>query len=86
MRGVSLWRLGFAPEGRTPDQHDAVCIATGLARADRVGTLASLLKPDLSPAERAVAQVEGWILGVPGLIPSRAAPSRGNHEPTSQGP
>ena len=24
--------------------------------------------PDLPPSERAVAQVEGWILGVPGLI------------------
>jgi hypothetical protein len=23
----SLWRRGFAPEGRTPDQHDAFCIA-----------------------------------------------------------
>jgi hypothetical protein len=34
----------------------------------RDGTLAGFLKPDLSPAERAVAQVEGWILGVPGLI------------------
>jgi hypothetical protein len=32
------------------------------------------LKPDLLPGERAVAQVEGWILGVPGLI--RAAGER----------
>jgi len=63
----SLWRRGFALEGRTPDQHDAFCIATWLGRADRDGTLAGLLKPDLSPADRAVAQVEGWILGVPGL-------------------
>lgn len=54
--------------GRTPDQHDAFCIAAWLARADRDGTLAGFLKPDLLPAERAVAQVEGWILGVPGLI------------------
>jgi hypothetical protein len=30
--------------------------------------LAAFLKPELTPAERAVAQVEGWILGVPGLI------------------
>ena len=64
----SLWRRNFAPEGRTPDQHDAFCIAAWLARADRDGTLTSFLKPDLPPAERAVAQVEGWILGVPGLI------------------
>jgi hypothetical protein len=29
---------------------------------------AALLKPDLTPAERTAARVEGWILGVPGLI------------------
>src|SRR5262245_25379582 len=67
----SLWRRRFAPEGRTPDQHDAFCIAAWLVRADRDGTLAGFLMP---PAERAVAQVEGWILGVPGLI--RAAGQR----------
>jgi hypothetical protein len=64
----SLWRRGFAPEGRTRDQHDAFCIAARLARADRDGTLAGFLKPNLLPAERSVAQVEGWILGVPGLV------------------
>jgi hypothetical protein len=25
----SRWQRGFAPEGRTPDQHDAFCIAAG---------------------------------------------------------
>jgi hypothetical protein len=64
----SLWRRGFAPEGRTPDQHDAFCIAAWLSRADRDGSLAAFLNPDLSPPERTLAQVEGWILGVPGLI------------------
>jgi hypothetical protein len=64
----SLWRRGFASEGRTPDQHDAFCIAAWLARADREGTLNDLLKPNLPPDERATGQVEGWILGVPGLI------------------
>src|SRR5262249_14041699 len=67
----SIRRCGaaaFAPEGRTPDQHDAFCIAAWLERADRDGTLAGVLKPDLPPAERAVAQVEGWILSVPGVI------------------
>lgn len=59
----SLWRRSFAPEGRTGDQHDAFCTAAWLARADRDGTLAGFLKPDLPPAERTVAQVEGWILG-----------------------
>jgi len=53
----ALWRCGFAPEGRTPVEHDTFCISTWLARTDRNGTLAGFLKPDLSPAERAVAQV-----------------------------
>jgi hypothetical protein len=30
-------------------------------------TLAAFLKPDFTPPERAVAQVDRWILGVPGL-------------------
>ena len=64
----SLWRRRFALEGRTGDQHDAFCIAAWLARAERHGTLAGFLKPNLLPAERAVAEVEGWILGVPGII------------------
>ncbi len=62
----SLWRRGFGPEGRTRDQHDAFCIAAGLARADHDGTLAGFLKPELSLIERTIAEVEGWILGVPG--------------------
>ena len=72
----ALWRRGFANEGRTADQHDAFCIAAWLARADRDGTLAGFLKPDLSPAERAVAQVEGWILGVSGLDPRGRSSAR----------
>jgi hypothetical protein len=62
----SLWRCDFAPEGRTADQHDAFCVAAWLARADHDGALGGFLKPDLGPAERAVADVEGWILGVTG--------------------
>ncbi len=64
----ALWSRCFANEGRTGDQHDAFSIAAWLSRADRNGSLAAFLKPDLTPPERAVAQVEGWILGVPGLI------------------
>ena len=66
-----LWSRSFAKEGRTGDQHDAYCIAAWLSRADRNGSLAAFLKPDLTPPERTLAQVEGWILGVPGLIPER---------------
>ena len=64
----ALWSRSFATEGRTPDQHDAYSIASWLSRADREGILATLLNPNLTPPERTVAQVEGWILGVPGLI------------------
>ena len=58
----------YAREGRTGDQHDAYGGAAWLSRADRNGTLAAFLKPDLAPPERAVAQMEGWIVGVPGSI------------------
>ena len=61
-----LWSRGFAPENRTGDQHDAYSIAAWLRRADHDGSLAAFLKPILTPSERAVAQVEGWILGVAG--------------------
>ena len=64
----ALWSRNFAIEDRTPDQHDAFSIASWLSRADRNDRLAACLNPDLTPPERAVAQVEGWILGVPGLI------------------
>jgi hypothetical protein len=60
----ALWSRGFANEDRTGDQHDAFSIAAWLSRADRDGCLAAFLKPDLSPPERSLALVEGWILGV----------------------
>ena len=61
----ALWSRSFAKEGRTGDQHDAFCIAAWLSRADRNGSLAALLKPDLTPNECEVAQVEGWIWAFP---------------------
>jgi hypothetical protein len=61
-----LWSRNFANQGRTGDQHDAYCIAAWLSRSDQDGNLAAYMAPDLTPSERAVAQVEGWILGVPG--------------------
>ena len=63
----ALWSRGFANEGRTGDQHDAFSIVAWLSRADGDGRLAAFLKPDLSPPERTLARVEGWILGIPGL-------------------
>jgi hypothetical protein len=60
----SLWRSAFSPEGRTPDQHDAYCVAAWMRRSDLDGTLAEFLHPHLTPEEREVAHIEGWILGV----------------------
>ena len=60
----ALWSRNFTSADRTGDQHDAYSIAAWLSRADRDGSLAAFLKPDLTPPQRTVAQVEGWILGV----------------------
>jgi hypothetical protein len=60
----ALWSRSFAREDRSDDQHHAFSIAALLSRADQDGSLSMLLRPDLTPPERAVAQVEGWILGV----------------------
>ena len=62
----ALWSRGFANEGRTGDQHDAFSIAAWLSHADQMNRLAPFLKPDLTPHDRTVAEVKGWILGVPG--------------------
>lgn len=62
----ALWNKSLPQGDRTVDQHDAYCIAASLSAADRNGALPGLLHPSLSPSQRQVAQVEGWILGVPG--------------------
>lgn len=61
----ALWSRSFARDDRTGDQHDAYSIAAWMAGADRFGRLTSLFAPSLTAAERAVADIEGWILGVP---------------------
>jgi hypothetical protein len=62
----ALWRRNFARADRTNDQHDAYCAAEWMRRVDRDGSLARFLHPGLTPNERMVGKVEGWILGVPG--------------------
>jgi hypothetical protein len=46
----AVWNRSFANEDLTGDQHDAFTIAGWLSRADRDGSLAAFLKPDLTPA------------------------------------
>ena len=60
----SLWSRNFAREERNGDQHDAYSAAAWMRGADLDGSLAAFLNPSLATPERAVAQVEGWILGV----------------------
>ncbi len=59
-----LWAPGYPRQDRTPDQHDAWSVATWLREADLSGALAAYLQPPLSPADRALAEFEGWILGL----------------------
>lgn len=59
-----LWKHAYPAEGRTPDQHDAYTVATWLRDADRDDRLVAALSPALSPQQRTLAQVEGWIFGV----------------------
>jgi hypothetical protein len=60
----SLWSGSLTREGREPDRHDGYAAASWMRRADLDGSLAAFLDPCLAPAERTVARIEGWILGV----------------------
>ncbi len=61
----SLWRKDFAKGQRTDDQHDAYVVAERLRRADEAGELSSWFEAPLDASVRKVADIEGWILGVP---------------------
>jgi hypothetical protein len=60
----ALWNRSFAREGRTPDQHDAYSVAAWMCRSDADGSLAEFFDPPLTSAERVIAEIEGWILGI----------------------
>lgn len=60
----SLWKHAYPVNGRTGDQHDAYSAAAWLRDADLAGRLDRFLGPELTAQQRAVAGVEGWILGV----------------------
>jgi hypothetical protein len=59
-----LWTDRYPNIGRTPDQHDAYCLTRGLREADQDHTLGKLFDPKISPLEKEIATLEGWILGV----------------------
>lgn len=60
----SLWMKRFPREDRNSGQHAAYAVAAWLLRTDLNGTLSQFLHPELTPHERKVAEIEGWILGV----------------------
>lgn len=60
----SLFRRRYSKDGRTPDEHDAYCVAAWLADMDRRGDLQAYFNPPLSLAQRDQCLLEGWILGV----------------------
>lgn len=61
-----LWHDRFPRQDKTPDQHDAYCVAAWMAHSDMNKSLMSYLLPNLTANEQTTAQIEGWILGVPG--------------------
>ena len=60
----ALWSRGYPREDRSQDQHDAYAVAAWMREADRDGRLAQSFAPLLTPAEKTLTQIEGWILGV----------------------
>jgi len=60
----ALWMRRFPRNGRDPDEQAAYAAAAWLQRADLNGSLESYFNPPLTPDEREVAKIEGWILGV----------------------
>ena len=60
----SLWTRRFPKDDRNGDEQAAYAVAAWLQRADRDGSLSWFLNPSLTPGERGIAKIEGWILGV----------------------
>lgn len=60
----ALWSRTFPNEGRNGHQHDAYSVARWMRENDAADQLSDHFEPQLSPGERAIAQTEGWILGL----------------------
>lgn len=53
----------FPRENRTGDQHDAYSISAWMRQTDINQTLPRFLTPPAAVEDRALAEIEGWILG-----------------------
>ena len=60
-----LWSRGFPLVRRNSHQHDAYSVARRLREADAERLLDRYFDPPMTSAERAIADVEGWIFGCP---------------------
>ena len=60
----SLFRHRYPREQRSPDEQDAYATARWMADMATRGALDGYFKPPLTPAERAGAELEGWIFGI----------------------
>lgn len=61
----ALWSRTFPTEDRDAHQHDAYSVARWMRETDAAGELRTWFSPGLTPAERTLTRVEGWILGLP---------------------
>ena len=60
----SLWNKTFPHDNRTPDQHDAYTAVRWMMETDAASKLEAYFHPQLSPEDRSLAKLEGWILGI----------------------
>ncbi len=60
----SIFRRRYPREQRESDEHDAYATARWMADMDARGALDACFDPPLTPMERDVAALEGWMLGV----------------------
>ena len=60
----SIFRNRYPRDERNSDEHDAYSIAMWLKQMDGRGALKRYFNPPLSPSERELAKLEGWIFGV----------------------
>ena len=60
----SIFHSRYSSTGRSKDEHDAYSIARWLRESDERGILDRYFNPPLTPDEKAIAEREGWILGI----------------------
>lgn len=60
----ALWNRAAPTEGRNSHQQDAYSAALWMQQGDSAGTLTAYMDPSLPPAQKTVAGIEGWILGL----------------------